>query len=106
MGALSSFCQYMELTHQKNHNTVIGTCEIFAYKYGTNSGGGPVGEGSLKFESKGTAYWVLALSLVMLIYEVLALLQLYYKSAITNARKPCCKSTATVFSIFVRIFFI
>ena len=106
MGALSSFCQYMELTHQKNHNTVIGTCEIFAYKYGTNSGGGPVGEGSLKFESKGTAYWVLTLSLVMLIYEILALLQLYCKSAILNARKACCKSTATVFSIFVRIFFI
>ena len=106
LGALSSLCQYMELTHQKNHNTVIGTCEVFAYKYGTNSGGEPVGEGSLKFESKGTAYWVLALSLVMLLYEILALLQLYLKSGVLNARKACCKSTVTVtiFSIFVSLY--
>ena len=91
----------MELTHQKNHDTVIGTCEVFAYKYGKNGGSTPYAEGSLKFESKGAAYWVLALSLVVLIYQVIALLQLYCKSGILNARKACCKSTLTIFSIFV-----
>ena len=91
----------MELTHQKNHDTVIGTCEVFAYKYGTSGGSTPYAEGTLKFESKGAAYWVLALSLVMLVYQVIALLQLFCKSGILNARKVCCKSTVTIFSIFV-----
>ena len=83
---------------------MIGTCEVFAYEYGTNGGGEAVGEGTLKFESKGAAYWVLALSLVVLIYEILALLQLYCKSGILNARKACCNSTATISSILVSIY--
>ena len=93
----------MELTHQKNPSIVIGTCEVFAYKYGTSGGSKSYAEGSLKFESKGTAYWVLTLSLIVFIYQIVALLQLYCKSAIFNIRKDCCKSTVTVFSTIVSV---
>ena len=92
----------MELTHQKNPNIVIGTCEVFAYKYGTGDDPGiPIAEGSLKFESKGSAYWVLVLSLAMFFYQIIALLQLYFKCGILNIKRACYYSTVTIFFIVV-----
>ena len=83
------------------HNVSIGNCKTFMYKYSVN---GITMEGSYTFQPRVSVYAILALSLVVIIYQLLAIVHLFLNIKPLKMRPRCCKSVCSIFSIIVRKF--
>ena len=99
---LSNLCSYMTTFHAAHTDVVIGTCDNFAYKVHTENGGSFSDHSkSVSFDSKSSVGWILALSFVAFIYQILAVLQLFLDFKIPNMKKVLCKCTCTIFFLTV-----
>ena len=83
------------------HNVSVGNCKTFMYKFSVN---GFNMEGSYTFQPRVSVYAILALSLVAIIYQLLAIIHLFCNIKQLNTRMRCYKSVCSIFSIIVRKF--
>lgn len=98
LGILANLCNFMVTTGKQNPDVPVGSCEVFMYQVSSE---GFESEGSLTFDRAGPVCVVLVLSVLLIIYQILAILQLFLNVEVLNIMKTCCKSTCTVFSIIV-----
>ena len=98
-GVLADLCSYMTKLHAAHPNVVIGTCYTFSYRVVKDNRDI---EESLSFDSKSSVGWILALSFVTFIYQILAILQLFLDFEVPHIKKVLCKCTCTIFFLTVR----
>lgn len=96
-GALVDLCNYITF-HAAHTDVVIGTCNNFTYQIVSDEYN--IVE-SLSFDSKSSIGWILALSFVAFIYQLLAILQLFLDFEAPNVKKILCKCTCTIFFLTV-----
>jgi hypothetical protein len=99
-GALQGLCGFMVKIQASHPDVVIGTCNNFQVHIITSDGSTSVTE-SLSFDVRGSVGWILALSLVAIAYQILAILQLFLNLQVLNTKKVLCKTVWTIFSLMV-----
>ena len=83
-------------------NHTIGNCETFKYQYHFYQNGTyKVSEDSKTFLQTASIIFILALSTLVIIYQLLAVLQLFLNVKPLSIRKTCCNSTCSIFSMIV-----
>ena len=88
------------------NNVVVGSCEQFKYeirmvnRFGIETSSS-VRSKAIGFEKKSAAGWVIFLSVLVMIYQVFALLQLFLHCKLLHIKIPILKAFWTLFFIIV-----
>ena len=96
--SLAGVCSFMDTSHTAHPHVVIGSCNSF--QVCVTIRGGSFDE-SISFDMRSSVYWILALSLLTIAYQGLAIFQLFFKVQVLNTKKVFCKTIWTVFSLVV-----
>lgn len=104
MGIFKTICDFMETAASPGKlnpdNHTIGNCETFQYRYTVQSPNGVITHsGSFTFLQTTSIIFILALSTLVIVYQLLAVLQLFLNVKPLSIRKTCCKSTCSIFSM-------
>ena len=91
---LENLCQFMTavVSRRNRSNLASGNCDYFTYSTNVESG---------VFDTMSTAGWIIFLSLLVVIYQILAVSQLFLNFKLLHIKIPIRKSFWTVFSIIV-----
>ena len=102
MGIFENICDFMVTSGKNNpRNVTVGNCQTFMYKYSID---GINMEGSYTFQPGVAVCAMLALSLVVVIYQFFAMIHFFHNIKPLNIRIRCCKTVCSIFSLIVRKF--
>lgn len=100
-GLLANLCRTVDEIRDLaagNPNVVVGDCKELKYEFRM---GGSFQSSTYGYDKKSAAGWIIFLSILVLIYQILALLQLFLHFKLLHIKIPVCKTYWTLFFIIV-----